>query len=159
MTEPKAHAGTGARVDAGRRGSAGARRRWIALAIAGAFGLMLAVAGATYALTRPAGGGFDSPEAIAALLAERGAPCQDFEPDDKGQADERGTCYVDGQKVIIAVFGSRAEAERHWERQLGAAADNESVGMVIGDRWTISGAARAYLRHAAEILDAEYRAN
>jgi hypothetical protein len=31
--------------------------------------------------------------------------------------------------------------------------------MVIGPTWTISGEARAYLRQAAEVLDAEYRTN
>ncbi|HEU5110773.1 MAG TPA: hypothetical protein VFT95_19715, partial [Micromonosporaceae bacterium] len=77
----------------------------------------------------------------------------------EGLADERGTCTVDGQEIVIATFDSRAEVEAHWDRHSGAAADNDAVGMVIGDRWTISGPARAYLRHAAEVLDAEYRAN
>jgi hypothetical protein len=135
------------------------RRRWLRFAIAGAAGAVLAAAGLAYALTRPAEPGFDSPEAIAALLEQRGAPCTGFHAGGEGRADERGTCRADGQEIVIATFGSRAEVEAHWERQVGAAADNDAVGMVIGDRWSISGPARAYLRHAAEVLDAEYRAN
>lgn len=121
--------------------------------------MLLAAGGVTYFLTRSAEPGFGSPEAISELLADRGAPCEDFSDDGEGLADKRGTCYVGGEKIIIATFDSREEAEAHWERQLRVAADNETVGMVIGDKWTISGAARAYLRHAAEVLDAEYRSN
>jgi len=127
--------------------------------IAGAVVAVLAAGGLGYALTRSAEPGFDSPEAIAALLEQRGAPCTDFEAGGDGRADKRGTCRADGQEIVIATFGSRAEVEAHWERQVAAAADNEAVGMVIGERWSISGPARAYLRHAAEVLDAEYRAN
>jgi hypothetical protein len=135
------------------------RRRWIRYAVAGAVIAAIVAAGLGYALTRDADPGFDSPEAIAALLEQRGAPCTDFDAGGDGRADERGACRADGQKIVIATFGSRAEVEAHWERQVAAAADNEAVGMVIGDRWSISGPARAYLRHAAEVLDAEYRAN
>jgi hypothetical protein len=127
--------------------------------IAGGVVAALAAGALTYVLTRPVEPGFDSPEAIAAMLAERGAPCADFADDGDGRADERGACYVDGEKIVIATFGSRAEAEAHWDRQLATVAENEALGMVIGDKWTISGSARAYLRHAAEILRAEYRNN
>jgi hypothetical protein len=133
-------------------------RRLVLAVVAGVVALLVA-GGVTYVLTRPVEPGYDSPEAIAALLAERGAPCQDFDDDGDGRAEKRGACYVDGEKIIIATFKSRADAEAHWERQLGLVAENEVLGMVIGDKWTISGSARAYLRHAAEILEAEYRSN
>jgi hypothetical protein len=129
------------------------------LAVAGGVAALVALGVVAYALTRPVEPGFDSPEAIAALLEERGAPCAEFEAGGDGRADERGSCLVDGERIIIATFGSRDEVEAHWERQAGTAADNESVGMVIGDRWSISGTARTYLEHAADVLDAEYRAN
>ena len=133
--------------------------RWRTLVIAGGAAAVLAAGAITYAVTRPVEPGFDNPEAIAALLAERGAPCRDFAGEGDGRADKRGACYVDGEKVIIATFGSRVEVEEHWERQLEQTADNETLGMVIGESWTISGAARAYLRHAATALKAEYRTN
>jgi hypothetical protein len=154
VTERSEATGNGAERAGGRR-----RRRWVVVAAAAGVALLLAAAGVGYVLTRPAEPGYDSPEAIAELLAERGAPCTDFSDGGDGRADQRGSCRADGQEIIIATFGSRADVEAHWRRQLETAADNESVGMVIGDRWTISGAARAYLRHAAEALDAEYRQN
>lgn len=153
-----AQPGTASAAPAGIRGRAGGRRRWIGLAVAGAV-VILVAAGVVYAVTRPVEPGFDSPEAISVLLAERGAPCTDFEGDGEGHAQERGTCYADGKKIIIATFASRAEVEAHWERQLSAAADSEPVGMVIGDTWTISGTSKAYLRHAATVLGAEFRSN
>jgi hypothetical protein len=129
------------------------------LLIAAGVLVVLLAAGVGYALTRSVEPGYGSPEAISELLAERGAPCEDFDSDGEGRADKRGTCYVDGERVIIATFGSRAEVEAHWERQLATAADNDVIGMVIGDKWTVSSTARAYLRHAAEVLHAEYRNN
>jgi hypothetical protein len=121
--------------------------------------LVLAAVGLGYWLTRPVTPGFDSPEAIAALLAERGAPCEDFEPDGGGLAKERGACFVNGERVVIATFDSRKDVEAHWERQIQVAPDNKTVGMVIGPTWSISGTATTYLQHAAELLDAEYRSN
>jgi hypothetical protein len=133
--------------------------RWLLPAVVAGLVVVLAAAGLTYWLNRPAKSGFDSPEGIAALLAERGAPCADYESDDEGLAKERGACFVNGERVIIAVFESRPDVEAHWERQLQVAPDNQTVGMVIGPTWSISGTATTYLQHAAELLDAEYRSN
>jgi hypothetical protein len=135
------------------------RPRWLVLAVIASVVALLVAGGAIYLMTRPVEPGFDSPEAIAALLAERGAPCADFDDDGGGRADKRGACYVDDEKIMIATFDSRAQVDEHWERQLGLAGENQTIAMVIGDTWTISGNARAYLRHAAEILQAEYRTN
>jgi hypothetical protein len=127
--------------------------------VAGGAAAVLVAAGVVYALTRPAEPGFDSPEAIAALLAERGLPCEGFDAGGDGRADERGTCRAEGKEIIIATFESRADVEAHWERQVKVAPENETVGMVIADRWSISGTALTYLQRAADALDAEYRTN
>lgn len=126
----------------------------IAVIVVLALGLTYLLAGGSAGPPRE----FDSPQAIAARLAELGQPCPNLQPiPDPVGAESRATCYIGTDQVIISVYADASDVEENWDlhrRILGSGAD---VQMVIGDYWSINADDRAWGRKAAQLLGGEYR--
>ncbi len=100
----------------------------------------------------------DSPQAIAARLAELGMPCANLSPiSNPIGAVARSSCYVGTDEVTISVYESKADVEAQWNMHKALILGESKAALVVGDIWTLNPDDHEWGRRAAEKLGAEFR--
>lgn len=87
----------------------------------------------------PAPARYDTPQALIAALEQKGVQCGGYDPTEGViGAVGRGSCYMDGQEVVVSVYATKADAEGEPQRKHELLAGVSEVTMVVGENWTAS---------------------
>lgn len=72
-------------------------------------------------------------------MERHGIACTGYDPTDGViGAVGRGSCYIDGEEVLVSVYATKADAEAEPQRKHALLAGVSDVVVVVGENWTAS---------------------
>ncbi len=82
---------------------------------------------------------FDTPQAVVAAMEQKGIACTGYDTTEGAiGAVGRGSCYIDGEEVLVSVYATKADAENEPQRKHQLLAGVSEVIVVVGENWTAS---------------------
>lgn len=82
---------------------------------------------------------YDGAQRLVGGLNEAGIACLNWERTENPiGADERGSCYVGEEELVVSIYASHDEAAAHPKEKAALLAGISDVYTIVGGNWTVS---------------------